>query len=201
MESQRKIKSPTRVHYLLRPKPFNLDAMKTPEMVFLLALCLTLFESCSQKERDRFVLANTLAASEENAVKVGLAKMGIGEGYEITVADQCADVENTAAQEMQQFLARGSLSARIVPESQTTAGKRIILGRASNLGTIRNLENKGAVTIGSVAAKDDGFGDGIILRSWTGVVSIRSWEALPRGKPALRARKAAKGALRTCVYL
>lgn len=157
MESRRKIKSPARVHYFRRHKPFTLDAMKTPKVICLLALCLTLSEGCSQGEQDRIVLANTLAASEENAIKVGLAKMGIGEGYEITVADQCADVENTAAQEMQQFLARGSLSARIVPESQTTAEKRIILGRASSLGTIRNLENKGEVTIRSVAAEDDGF--------------------------------------------
>ena len=82
---------------------------------------------------------------------------GIGEEYEIVIADKCDLVENTASEMLQKFLAKGGLNVRIVPESKSISKKRFLLGRDSNLKVIRDLGNKGCVNIRKVSIEDDGF--------------------------------------------
>ena len=94
---------------------------------------------------------------ENSKIKVGLDKIGIGEGYEIVVADECSLVENTAAQVMQKFLGKGGLNVRIVAESKAKGKKEIFLGRDSNFKAIRDLGDKGNVNIRDVSNEDDGF--------------------------------------------
>ncbi len=101
--------------------------------------------------------AKTSKSFEASKIKAGLSKIGVGESYEIVIADECDMVENTAAEMMQRFLAKASLPARIVKESQATGDKRILLGRESNLKAIRALGDSGELSIRDVSAEDDGF--------------------------------------------
>ena len=143
--------------------------MKVKKKYVLLVLCLTSFAAFSQqKDNDKALLKKTSKAVETTKIKNGLHKRGIGKEYEIVVADDCDLVESTAAQEMQRFLAKASLSVVIIPESKATGKKRIILGRESNLKAIRDLGDKGDINIRSASTKDDGFhlkqtGDDIVI--------------------------------------
>jgi len=97
-------------------------------------------------------------SAKDARVRAGLNALGIGEDYQIVVADDRDLVEDTAAQVMHQFLAKASLTVGIVPESETEAGKkRILLGRESNLRALKDLGDKGKVNIRTVSAEDDGF--------------------------------------------
>lgn len=103
------------------------------------------------------VSAKASESFEASKIKAGLNKTGVGEGYEIVIADECDMVEHTAAQMMQEFLAKASLSVGIATESQATAKNRIILGRESNLEAIKELEDKDEIDIRNVSAEEDGF--------------------------------------------
>jgi len=119
------------------------------------ALCLALFCACAC---DAKAAATTRSDSfEVSRIKAGLERLGIGAGYEIVVADDCAPVENTAAQRMQRYLAKASVQASIVAESQASGAKRILLGRESNLEALRQFEDKGELDIRNVSEEDDGF--------------------------------------------
>ena len=86
-----------------------------------------------------------------------LKKLGIDDSYEIVVADRADLVENTAAQELEKFLAKAGLNVRSVSESKSTSPKRFLLGRDSNLKFIARLAGSGELKIRDVSAQDDGF--------------------------------------------
>ena len=131
--------------------------MKMNKIHIVLVLCLAISGAGSQKIHGQTALKESSDAFEKPIIKAGLDEMGIGEGYEIVVADERDLVENTAAEEMQRLLAKASLSVGIVPESKAIGEKRIILGRDSNLKAIRNLGDQGKLNIRDVSAEDDGF--------------------------------------------
>jgi len=101
----------------------------------------------------------TSASARAVALKdtTGLERLGIGEGYEIVVADDRDIVENTAAEMLQQFLKKAGLAAPIVSESEATGKKRFLLGRDSNLNALRELGDQGTLDIRSISSAEDGF--------------------------------------------
>ena len=131
--------------------------MKKSNIYFLLALGLIIFGTNSPKVKGQVVLKKTSEAFEKAKIKAGLDKIGIGKGYEIVVAAECDLVENTAAEVLQKFLGKGGLFVGIVSESKATGKKRLLLGRESNLKTIRDLGDKGEINIRNVSTEDDGF--------------------------------------------
>ncbi len=122
---------------------------------FLWALFMVVLGAYAYGGED--VSAKTSKSFEASKIKAGLSKIGVGESYEIIIADECDVVENTAAEMMQRFLAKASLPARIVKESQATGDKRILLGRESNLKAIREFGDSGDINIRDVSAEDDGY--------------------------------------------
>ncbi|MBX7121455.1 MAG: hypothetical protein K1X42_04935 [Opitutaceae bacterium] len=94
---------------------------------------------------------------EKTRVRVGLDKLGIGPESEIVVANEHDLVETTAAKVLQRFLARASLSVEITPESRATGKRRIFLGRDANLRIVKQLGDRGELSIRNVPAEDDAF--------------------------------------------
>lgn len=94
---------------------------------------------------------------EKGRIERGLAKLGVGADWQIVVADNCELVEKTAAQEMQRLLRKASFAVDIVPESEATTTKRIILGREANVRAVRDMGTKGLIDLRNVTAEDDGF--------------------------------------------
>jgi len=129
--------------------------MKNIACGFLSALCVLLSFLCAQGAET--ATTSTAASIEASRIRSGLDHLGIGDGYQIVVADERDIVEDTAAQVMQQFLTKASVSAHIVSESASTGDKRILLGQESNLKIIRELGDTGALDIREVSAEDDGF--------------------------------------------
>ncbi|MHB1354477.1 MAG: alpha-glucuronidase family glycosyl hydrolase [Anaerolineae bacterium] len=97
------------------------------------------------------------AIYETNLIQSGLTKLGIDAGYEIVISDHPDIVENTAADELQKFLGKGSLSTRIVPESKSASKKRLLLGRDINLQAVARYCDSGDLSIRNVSSEDDGF--------------------------------------------
>ncbi len=100
---------------------------------------------------------SSAASAEASRLKAGLEKLGIIEACQIVVADERDIVEDTAAQMMQRFLAKASIKASIVKESEATGEKQFLLGRDANLTAIRVLGDKGDIRIRDVSPEDDGF--------------------------------------------
>jgi len=119
------------------------------------AVCLTV--SCALAHGDGIGTTAPSDADEASRIKEGLNGIGFETGYEIVVADDCDLVETTAARTMQQFLAKATLQASIVTESQARSEKRILLGRESKLNAIKEYEDQGEIDIRGVSAEDDGF--------------------------------------------
>lgn len=93
----------------------------------------------------------------EAEISTGLRNLGVEGKYEIVVAEERDIVEDTAACEIQRFLAKASIAAPIVRESEVTGERQIILGRESNLPILRSLESQGIVNLRSISPLDDGF--------------------------------------------
>ncbi|HBP38542.1 MAG TPA: hypothetical protein DD640_07350, partial [Clostridiales bacterium] len=95
--------------------------------------------------------------SQRIKLKAGLMKLGVSRHYEIVIPD-CPDlVETTAADTLKRFLGKADLSVRIVPESQAAGTNRFLLGRESNLNSLKKLGDAGKIRIRDVAPEDDGF--------------------------------------------
>jgi len=129
--------------------------MRYDSKIFLPALCLAV--AVAGVWNAAAASTTTTDPSKETRIRSGLDHLGIGDGYQIVVADERDIVEDTAAQVMQQFLTKASVSANIVSESESTGDKRILLGRDSNLKAIRELGDTGALDIRDVSPEDDGF--------------------------------------------
>jgi hypothetical protein len=141
--------------YVLRiHKP---DIMKRGKIHIVLAVCLAISGGCSQKDKGNGIPENTPDTIEKDIIKAGLEKTGIGEGYEIVIADEYNPVENTAALMMQKFLGKGGLNVSIVFESTASGNKHIYLGRDNNLKVIKDLGDKEDINIRNISAEDDGF--------------------------------------------
>ena len=129
--------------------------MKNHRAFLLLLVSLAVVGACCHRALAAPVAAS--AAFERTAVKAGLDRLGVGDGYQIVIADECDAVEHTAARMMQRLFENAAIPVSIVTESQSEAGKRIILGRESNLRAVKELGGAGEVSIRDVAAEDDGF--------------------------------------------
>src|SRR5262245_31711058 len=82
--------------------------------------------------------SNGQIANPEKVIAAGFAKFRLS-GCEIVTADVPDIVENTAAEVLQRFLAKGGLRAAIVTESKCTSERRFLLGRESHLRAIQEL--------------------------------------------------------------
>lgn len=131
------------------------EAMRKNGVFFLWAFCVAALGACAYGAEA--VPAKTPESVETARIKAGLDRVGVGKGYEIVVADDCAVVERTAAQMMQEFLAKGSLTIPVVAESEARGHRQILLGRESNLVSLRELGDQGKVEIRDVPPEDDGF--------------------------------------------
>jgi len=140
--------------------------MRNKSKWFTWAMCMAL--SADWAYAAETAATNTADSYEASKITAGLNKLGIGDGYQIVVAEDCDLVENTAAQMMQRFLAKASLSVAIVTESQAAGDKRIFLGQESDLAALKALGDSKDINIRDVSAEDDGFhlkqvGDDIVV--------------------------------------
>ena len=131
--------------------------MKINKIHIVLVLCLAMSGAGSQKIHGQTALKESSDAFEKPIIKAGLDEMGIGEGYDIIVADERGLVENTAAEELQRLLAKASLSVGIVPESKAIGEKRIIWGATRISRSSGTSETRGSSTSGMCPRRTSDF--------------------------------------------
>lgn len=108
------------------------------------------------------------AAWEQARAAAGLARLAITSDYQLVLPDEPDIVERTAAQELSRFLERAGTPLAALPESASSASRRLLLGRAASLRAAAALCERGVLAICAVSAEDDGYqlrqvGDDIVI--------------------------------------
>jgi len=95
--------------------------------------------------------------NELKMVMNGLKILGIDNAWQIVLGDNRGLVEEAAAQELKEFLARVHVNLKIVPENDASSGEKIILGTIKSSCRIKTITKEGTLKIGNVSSEDDGF--------------------------------------------